>query len=234
MTRQVGGMTSWRFGHIPADARHASGALDPMDRIGEILFGLIMVLTITGALSIAEAGRPQIRAMLFGALGCNLAWGLIDAVMYLMGCLAERARDLRTILAVRSAPTPGDARAAIAEALPQVVASALHDTDYDKIRHAVAGMSLPAERARLTAQDWAGALGVFLLVSVSILPVLVPFLVVQDPGVALRLSNAVALAMLFGTGYRFGQLAGYAPAAVGCGTAAIGILLVSLTIALGG
>ena len=28
--------------------------------------------------------------MILAALGCNLAWGIIDAGLYLMGCLGER------------------------------------------------------------------------------------------------------------------------------------------------
>ena len=56
--------------------------LEPHERISEVLFGLIMVLTFTGSLSVAQAGRDDVRAMLIGALGCNLAWGIIDAVFY--------------------------------------------------------------------------------------------------------------------------------------------------------
>ena len=55
-----------------------------------MLFGLIMVLTFTGSLSVAEADRDDVRTMLIGALGCNLAWGIIDGVLYLMGSLAEK------------------------------------------------------------------------------------------------------------------------------------------------
>jgi formylglycine-generating enzyme required for sulfatase activity len=33
------------------------------------------------------------------ALGCNLAWGIIDAVLYLMGCMAEKSRELEVVLA---------------------------------------------------------------------------------------------------------------------------------------
>src|SRR5437660_5533748 len=54
--------------------------LDPMERISEVLFALIMVLTFTCSFSVADAGREQVRTMLLGALGCNLAWGIIDAV----------------------------------------------------------------------------------------------------------------------------------------------------------
>jgi len=82
-----------------------------VDRVAEVLFGLIMVLTFTGSLSVAEVGRDDVRAMLIGALGCNLAWGIIDAILYLMGCLAERSRRLMTVRAVRAAETPERARA---------------------------------------------------------------------------------------------------------------------------
>ena len=57
--------------------RSSKRVLDPIDRISEVLFGLIMVLTFTGSLSVTEAGRESIRTMLIGALGCNLAWELL-------------------------------------------------------------------------------------------------------------------------------------------------------------
>ena len=63
--------------------------LEPVERLSEILFGLIMALTITGAVSVATADRLAIRTMLLAALGCNLAWGIIDAGMYLMARLGE-------------------------------------------------------------------------------------------------------------------------------------------------
>src|SRR5262245_66319369 len=80
--------------------------LDPIDRVSEVLFGLIMALTFTGSLSVAEAGRDDVRTMLIGALGCNLAWGLIDGIFYLFNCLADARRDLVTYQAVRQAPDP--------------------------------------------------------------------------------------------------------------------------------
>ena len=66
--------------------------LDPVERVSELLFGLFMALTFVGAISVAEAGHAQIREMYGAALGCNLAWGLADAVMYLVRTIANRAR----------------------------------------------------------------------------------------------------------------------------------------------
>src|SRR3982751_2649885 len=95
--------------------------LEPIERISEVLFGVIMVLTFTGSLSVAEAGREDVRTMLIGALGCNLAWGVIDAVLYLMGSLAEKGSGLRTLHAIRAATDPHQAQLRVADALPPVV-----------------------------------------------------------------------------------------------------------------
>src|SRR5437868_11906862 len=105
--------------------RSSRRVLEPIERVSEVLFGLIMVLTFTGSLSVAEAGREDIRTMLIGALGCNLAWGIIDALLYLMGNLADHGRSLATYQAVRKTTDPQEAQRLIASALPPLVASIL-------------------------------------------------------------------------------------------------------------
>src|SRR5262245_16586169 len=68
------------------------GLLNPVERSAEVLFGLIMAVTILGSLSIAHAGSTEVHTAAVAALGCNIAWGLVDAVMYLVRTLTERAR----------------------------------------------------------------------------------------------------------------------------------------------
>src|SRR6185436_16536034 len=97
--------------------------LDPIDRVSEVLFGLIMVLTFTGSLSVAEAGREDVRTMLIGALGCNLAWGIIDAVLYLMGCLAEKGKAIQSFRELRAANDAVAAHKILTDALPPLIAS---------------------------------------------------------------------------------------------------------------
>ena len=70
----------------------AARVLDPLERASEILFGVIMVLTFTGSISVAEGGRAEGRELLIGAIACNLAWGIVDGVMYVLATLTERAR----------------------------------------------------------------------------------------------------------------------------------------------
>jgi VIT1/CCC1 family predicted Fe2+/Mn2+ transporter len=70
--------------------------LDPGERLGEILFGLIMVLTFTSTARVT-LGAEEItaRELLIAALGCNIAWGIIDGGMYIMSAMLDRARAAR-------------------------------------------------------------------------------------------------------------------------------------------
>src|SRR5262245_54428804 len=161
--------------------------LDPIDRISEGLFGLIMVLTFTCAISAAESGREDVRVMLIGAIGCNLAWGIIDAVMYLMACLSERGQGVNTLRALRRATGPAEGRQIIADALPPVVASALGPDELERARQQLLALGEP-ERARLGKDDWLGAIAVFLWVFLITFPVVVPFVFMSDAVRALRVS----------------------------------------------
>ena len=208
--------------------------LEPIDRVSEVLFGLIMVLTFTGSLSVAASGRAEVRDMLLGALGCNLAWGFIDGVFYLMGCLAERSRGLMTFRAVRQAADPGTAQRLIAGALPPLVASILQPAELETMRQRLNALPAPPARAHLPKEDWLGALGVFLLVFLSTFPVVIPFTFMKDITLALRISNAIAIVMLFVTGHTYGKMTGRHPVWVGIAMVVVGAILVSATIALGG
>ena len=208
--------------------------LDPIERVSEVVFGLIMVLTFTGSLSVATAGRGEVRDMLVGALGCNLAWGVIDGLLYLMGCLAEKGRGLATLHAVRGARDLREAHRLIGDALPPMVASILEPPQLEAIREGLIRHPEPPERPHLSGEDLRGALAVLLLVFVSTLPVVIPFLLMPDPYWGLRVSNGIALTMLFLCGHSVGRLTGYHPWGTGLGMVLLGSLLVSMTMALGG
>ena len=153
------------------DHKSSSRALDPMDRLSEVLFGLIMVLTFTCSLSVAEVGREDIQLMLIGALGCNLAWGLIDGWFYLMSCLAEKSQNLMTYLAVRKTGDAQSAQRLIAGTLPPLVASILTPQELESMRQRLLKLPEPPARARLGKDDWRGAFAAFLLVFLSTFPV---------------------------------------------------------------
>ncbi len=114
--------------------------LDPADRTAEVLFGLIMVLTFTGSLSITEAGRADVHVMLVGALGCNLAWGVIDGVLYLMGAIAEPQPGRERVSRGEKCWEPADAHRAICDAVPPLLASVLSSIDLEQLRQRLAGL----------------------------------------------------------------------------------------------
>jgi hypothetical protein len=136
--------------------------LEPNERISEMLFGLIMVLTFTGSLSVAQANRAEVRTMLVGALGCNLAWGIIDSVLYLMGCLSDQGSGIRTLRALRKAAAPEEAHRVIADALPPLVAATLGPAEYETVRKKLVQLPEPPTHPRLRKTECLGALAVFL------------------------------------------------------------------------
>jgi hypothetical protein len=208
--------------------------LDPIERSSEVIFGLIMVLSFTGSISVASAGREEVRELLIGAIGCNVAWGIIDGVMYLLLLVIDRGRSLAIGRAVRASKNADEGRQRLAESLREPFDTLLDGEALERARmRLVALPDLPA-RPRLHLRDFRGALGVFLLVFLSTLPVVLPFVFVHELHFALRFSNGVALAMLFLAGFYLARHAGLRPMRTGFLMAAIGVGLVGITIALGG
>lgn len=218
------GNDGWRSSH---------SILDPIDRISEVLFGLIMVLTSTNTVSVVSAGRPEIRTMILAALGCNLAWGIIDAGLYVLGRIDERGRNLLTLRAVREAADPTEARRLIANALPKAL-SRLPEEHLEPMRREVLRLPEPPQRPGPTREDTLGALAVCLLVFLSTFPPVIPFLLWGDVQTALRISNAVAIVMMFVCGYAYARGTGLRPWLTGLVMVAIGFALVGIAIALGG
>jgi VIT1/CCC1 family predicted Fe2+/Mn2+ transporter len=208
--------------------------LDPIDRVSEILFGLIMALTFTLSLSAGESGRADVRMMLTGAIGCNLAWGLVDAVMYLMSSLIERSRTLLTLRSMQQTADPRTAERIIAEALPPAVAEALGPAQMSALREHLANRPGPPSRAGLGKDDWLGAAAVFILVFVSTFPLAIPFIFIHDVMTALRVSNGIAIVLLFWCGSTLARYAGRTPWQTGLAMVLLGVVLVGITMALGG
>jgi hypothetical protein len=208
--------------------------LDPIDRISEILFGLFMVLTFTGTLSVATAGREDVRLMLIAAIGCNIAWGFVDGVMYVLRSMVVRARQATLVLAVRAAPRPEDAHRLIAGAIGPLAAG-LDTPGLERMRRWIVDQPLPrAGRVRMTAPDLRAAVAVFLLVFVSTFPVVLPFVFMAELQLAMRVSAAIAITMLFLCGYGWGRYGGLPPWRSGLIMVLLGVAVEAVVIALGG
>jgi hypothetical protein len=220
---------------MPApNAKPSRRVLDPGDRIAEALFGLIMALTFTGSLSVADAGRDDVHAMLIGALGCNLAWGLIDGIFYLFFRMADIGLDRTLLDALHRTPDPVEGRRLVADALPASVVSVLQPDELDGLRSRLSARPTDAVRGRLSREDWLGALAVFLLVFLSTFPLALPFVFMDRVAPAMRVSNAIAIALLAIAGVAYGRHIGRSPLLTATTMVLLGVVLVGITIALGG
>jgi hypothetical protein len=211
--------------------------LDPGERLGELLFGLIMVLTFTLGAGVELAGdRDAARELLIAALGCNAAWGIIDAGLYLMTRLSERGRTLRLAYAIQTAPSVEAALGLVNEALddriPSIIRPKIRAALDQEMVERIRRMELPPNR--VTKEDMVSAVAVFWLVFLTALPAVVPFLVIKDVGIALRSSNAILIGLLFCVGWRWAAYTRATPWRTGLLVALLGVALVLVAIALGG
>jgi hypothetical protein len=210
--------------------------LDPGERMGELLFGLIMVLTFTLGAGIELGDREETRDLLVAALGCNTAWGIIDAALYLIARLSERGRLHRLVRSIQASPDReralGLVDAELDERLPQIVRPEARAELGAHVLEGVREMKLG--RNRVTTADLWSALAVFWLVFLTALPAVVPFLVIRDPQIAMRSSNAILIGLLFFVGWRWAGYTGASPWRTGSFMALLGVALVIVAIALGG
>src|SRR5579864_948519 len=215
-------------------ARTREPVLDTVDRVSELCFGLFMALTFVGTVSAATSGEDAGRKMLYTALGCNLAWGLADAVMYLVRTIADRSRRHALALAIKRERD----RAAGVRALRERVSASLDpfisDTDLESIRKRIAESDSLPERARFERDDFLAALGIFIIIVLSTFPVAVPFVIFSHVPTALLVSRVLTLAMLFFCGFALGGYAGWSGWKGGLSMMTLGVLLTMAIIALGG
>jgi VIT1/CCC1 family predicted Fe2+/Mn2+ transporter len=208
--------------------------LSPVDRVSEMLFGLFMALTFIGAVSVAGGGQEEVRKMFAAALGCNLAWGLADAVMYLVRTIADRGRSLTLVRSVRAARDAEAGHRLIEGSLAGAVADLVSATEIEALRRRMIALPAVPERPRLEKGDLLAALAVFLIVVASTFPVVLPFVIFEDVATAKNVSRAIALTMLFLGGLALGRYAGYGSWKVGFMMTGLGTALVASIILLGG
>ena len=208
--------------------------LDTVDRVSELCFGLFMALTFVGAVSAVTAGEDAGRKMLYTALGCNLAWGLADAMMFLVRTLANRGKRLTLALTVKNEPDAATGVRALRNALSKPMKSLVADTELEFIRARIVATTTLPRRPRLLLEDYIGAAGIFVIVVLSTFPVALPFVLFKDVSTALIVSRVLTLAMLFGSGIALGRHAGFGGWRAGFAMMTLGVALTMAIIALGG
>ena len=208
--------------------------LDPVDRISEVLFGLIMALTFTGAISASTSTPDDVRQLLWAAMGCNLAWGLVDGIMNLMGSLLERGHNLTVIRKIKNANSEEVRQQVLSDEIPPFLAELITPEEMQTLGQRMKSLPEPPTKRLINSQDIVSFIQIFILVFVCTLPVALPFAFVNDLHLAMRISNGLALLMLFSGGYILAGYAGFKRMPTAINYTLLGLLLVAITMALGG
>ena len=217
--------------------------LDPLDRLVEGIYSVLIVLTFTLAVRVVDANAPAAISSLLAkefflaCFGCAIAWGLIDGIMYILASIAERGHDLRVARSIRDSTDETEGIAAFAEqlgALAPITTPEEQQTLFSDLFHRLQDAPLP-DRAGFKREDFAGALGTFLVAVGAAIPVVLPLLIFgQNAWLAVCISNLVACAMLFIMGFRWARYAGGKPLLAGLFLVLIGLAMVVVAIPLGG
>jgi hypothetical protein len=219
--------------------------LDPIDRLSETIFSVLILLTFTLAYRIIRLGvnpyepiPPDYMVGLFwAALGATVAWGMIDGVIYALLSVLERGEKHQFLASVQAAATPEEGIRAIADELDYILepitgAEQRRLVYLDVLDHLHDSRPKPVT---LTRDDILGGLGSALVAVLAVLPSLAPLLLLRDHySLALRVSNLVSFAVLFYTGYQWGKYSGSGPWRTGLLLLIIGAILALIAIPLGG
>jgi hypothetical protein len=212
--------------------------LDPTSSLGEVIFGLIMTLTFTlgAGIIIDEEGREGVRELLIALIGCNIAWGIIDAALYLVGQMFDRGRLRRVGQAVRGAPDVPAGVGLIASELDEWFEELMKPDERKALYSRIVAnvRAKPLGDNSITKADFKGAWISFWLVVLASAPAAIPFLIFDEARFALRVSNGILLALLFLTGFFWARLTLGKPWIVGLCFLVAGCGLVAMAIALGG
>jgi hypothetical protein len=211
--------------------------LDPSETLLEVLFGLIMALTMTvGARLLSERADIVGLELAVALLGCNVAWGIIDGAFYLLGTRFNRNRRVQFVKRLQGAANELEAMAAVRdefdlEGEPPMRAedkARLHASLLELFRNAGTG------RSHLRGDDYVAAVLIAVLVSTTAIPGLIPLLVLQDGFAALRVANVLQVGLLFVTGFWWAHYTGANRWWTGLAVALLGTALVLVAVPLGG
>lgn len=219
--------------------------LDPIDRLSETIFSVLILLTFTMAYRVFwlrsdpyEPISPDYLVDLFlAALGATLAWGVIDGVIYALLAVFERGEKHRFLAGVQAAGTRDEGLQAVADEFDYML-EPITGAEQRRLLYADVLAHLRNSRPQpvmLTREDLYGAFACVAVALLAVLPSLVALVLLRDYSwAAIRTSNFISVVVLFVTGFRWGRYSGGSPIKTGLLLAAIGVALAAIAIPLGG
>jgi hypothetical protein len=222
-----------------------AGLIDPIDRLSETIFSILILLIYLLAFSISTLSSPFpqsfsdeiVNDMLIGVLGAVAAWGLIDGIMYALLSMFERGERNRLLKDIQAAVNEQEAVDFIAEDLDYILEDISGENERKALYRGIY-VNLRNSKPRsigFTGGDFKSVLGHVVVAIIAVVPSLIPFLVLRhDYDLAIRISFIVSFFVLFFTGYRWGRATGANPWKTGLLLMSVAIGLVLIAILLGG
>ncbi|HEY3420263.1 MAG TPA: hypothetical protein VGK23_06895 [Methanomassiliicoccales archaeon] len=224
--------------------RRPTDYLYPHERLVEILYGLVIALTITSAIRVITGGIAlDIELMVTTSLGAGLSWGIIDAMLYILVVVFQKHRYTRIAGKISSAKDETEALAAIQEDLEDSLVGTLDAEDQKSVYRLVLHAQRRSSKANYTNQpkfiviareDVFGAIQVFLAMLLATLVVITPLWFIEPPHMAVLVSNIVAFIALFVVGYIWAKHTNIRKTLFGIILVTLGVAIVGISLILGG
>jgi hypothetical protein len=209
--------------------------LNPVDALVQLMYGVLIIMSFTMAvhefgmpMSAGGAAGTSMTTLYMAALGSALTWGIIDAVMYVLGCVGDRNQRIRILREVQEETNVEERVAWLEENFDEELATLAPGEDRRPFYLAALPriMSREHEETGVTVEDLKGGLAILMVALIALLPVIVPLLFIRDYEWSMRVANLLCLTMLYVAGYLWGRMTGGRPHRSAWSITALGILLV--------
>jgi len=218
--------------------------LDPIDRITEAIYAVLIVMTFTMAYRAIDASAfptqpvsQLVTQLAIAAFGCAVAWGIIDGAMFILLSMLERGENTRLLTKMKKAPNEQAAIGVISDHFDESLETIMSEEEREQF-YQQAYLRLRDNEPKqigFKREEFLGALGVLLIAIIVTLPVVLPLIIFRtDANLALRASNLMAIVMLFIFGDRWAKYAGSNRLKMGLLLAGLGVAMVLVAIPLGG
>ena len=227
------------------EAAFLENLIDPIDRLTESVFSILILLTFTmTSWIIGLSGSSEhsltsenILDLAIAALVTIIAYGMIDGVIYTLLTMFGRGESHRLLQGIQAADSEQEAVEVIADNLDYMLEPITGEKERQLLySHILVQLrnSQPREIG-LKREDITAGLGHILVAVLVITPSLIPLVVLrQDPETAILVSNFVSFFLLFFVGYRWGKYTGANPWKTGLIILSVITILVLFLFWLGG
>ncbi|MCJ7445536.1 MAG: hypothetical protein MUO26_13610 [Methanotrichaceae archaeon] len=204
----------------------------------EVMYGVIIAMSFTSVFrGNALVFESMLYKTIFAALFCCIAWGIADGLFYIWERRYNIKQENNIIQFSKLAQQNESAIHLIEEQLDDTILRNLNNESRQQLyKSLVQYLSKVDIRASMSSHETLIIIiSTFMLSAGAGLIVVIPFFVISNVEQALDISNMLGILLLFGAGYfRALERSLFSKITYGFGSALIGIIIVVITIVLGG